>query len=500
MSDFSDSGPGLFDSTGFPSYDGNLLREENLRRLRQFLKENDSSLYEKLMEEEGDATTTTDAEQIFEKYRQRYTYIEGSLSGVYEINKLVTLDELNKNLEERNQLLEKQHETDQLLIEIFTSKDVDQSRVEVVNLMKSLKEKEDEIVFLEKEKEKLVEEQRTLVGNNEVLQRDMEYLYDRIKSMELELGGGGGGFGVRDDDIDTNTLELEILALQNENEKQKRLITFQEKKIMVLNQKLENSDHSLSLTRERLRMSEQRVLDKEIELREKDRIISELDPQKVIDLQEFARELFGEREGYEEETISFLKEENNRLHDRIKVLESGGGGGRKSPMKGKSGVKIGTSQPLQLGDTHNLNMYKRFAVPSIGTNRVELQFSTNVGRQLEMRVDNLQYNVVNDSGDRKMIVGLCVDGGSGTTTTKYITYTYNNGLPRDYIHRKGSMGMTLHNKDLVMKREVYEYEFDPVTTAVVGTEMVIHFMGGVTLYAFSITPSLCKLRMLVLSA
>ena len=70
MSDFSDTGSGSEtdpDYTGFPSYDETVGREENLERLRKFLKENNPSLYESL-QERGDIV---DVERVFEEYRTK---------------------------------------------------------------------------------------------------------------------------------------------------------------------------------------------------------------------------------------------------------------------------------------------------------------------------------------------------------------------------------------------------------------------------------------------
>ena len=142
-----------------------------------------------------------------------------------------------------------------------------------------------------------------------------------------------------------------------------------------------------------------------------------------------------------------------------------------------------------------MNLYKRFVVPTIGTNRVQLLFSTDSGRQLEMCVSNLQYNVVNDKGDRKMIVNLSTSG-ENTASIRHISYIYSGSLPRDYIHREGEMEITLYNKDLVVMRERYTYKYESVLS--VGTEMIINFMDETSLYASSVTPSLCRLRMLVL--
>jgi predicted RNase H-like nuclease (RuvC/YqgF family) len=380
------------------------------------------------------------------------------------------------------------HKKDTELIDLLLTNDPDGLKKTIVDLGDELTQEREKVSQLETKERDLSESIATLRNDNAILQESFQELGDIIYEKEnlivslrekMEEDGGANYVETEDIIIKNNKIQQQrglIETLQDITERQGRIIDEGSSRIEALQIQLIDYKAKISQLQQKLEA--------------RDELLSKVGGDAHVELDQLYKELFDEEKDSKDEVIYRLEVANEKLRKTVKELEHKLG----NPYQGGSSVE-NMGRLVQQEDLIKLSIYKRF-VASIGTGtyRIALVFRNEKGgKELEMLIENQQYNVVGN-GNQKMAIGL---GG------KNIRYEYSNGgLPRDHIHKKGSFSLTLYDRGRVIRPTVsYDYQFVPsnaVSNSSGGGDSVVDFRDGTTLYTNQVTTNLYKLKMLVL--
>jgi hypothetical protein len=391
----------------------------------------------------------------------------------HEILPILKIDREEEG-EELAHSYENLHKKDSELISLLLTNDPDGLKKNIVVLEERLEHQKNELDRLERDGEKYRRENETILANNEILQQEFKELVARLEEKEVLIESLQEKFN------DIGTIEG---FSEFENITMKHTIDIQESEIKTLKETVKKQSDILDQVWSKIETLEtlilqykHRIVQLEDSLEAKTTLLNKFNEENPMEWDDMIKDMLWEEEKDKDEII-------HKLEARVRELEAKLG--PTIPTKKKTLGHI-----LYTNDLIKLNNYRRFisTIPSIGTYRIILIFKgERGGTELEMVIDNLQYHVVNEGGDRKLVVSL----GSGN----HIRYVFNvGGFPRDYVHRKGQLSLTLYDRGRVVRSNSYDYKFNRPLEG--GEESIVEF-GDTTLYATYVTTNIYKLKMLV---